>query len=173
MKKKLILSFCFMMLFIFIPNVYAEDLVGRNVIADDVYLRVGPSALTDKVFTTTIPTGTTLTIKEVATESPVDSTKCDSDTWYKVNYNNQDGYVCSNNANLVTVAGSSIASDYNVTGYGIYNAGSESYRVPILEKKSGTDSTGCTQSKILINNQIVCATYASLTDIKTATVLDT
>lgn len=106
MKKKLILSFCFMMLFIFIPNVYAEDLVGRNVIAHDVYLRVGPSALTDKVFTTAIPTGTVLTIKEVATESPVDSASCDSDTWYKVNYNNQDGYVCSGYAYLVAVAGS-------------------------------------------------------------------
>lgn len=165
MKKKLILSFCFMMLFIFIPNVYAEDLVGRNVIADDVFLRVGPSALTDKVFTATIPTGTVLTIKEVATESPVDSTKCDSDTWYKVNYNNQDGYVCSNNANLVA-----IASDYNVTGYGIYNG----ERVPIIQKKSGTDSTGCTEYKVLIdNNKIKCASYTSLTDIKTATVLDT
>lgn len=94
MNKKTILILCIFMI-IFIPNIVNAD-YDAYINGTDVSFRSGPGTNNNTIMTLNINTPVSLTDKTLYSGSGC------TEKWYKVNYNNQTGYICSRYVSFVS-----------------------------------------------------------------------
>lgn len=91
-KKRL---FIFLLLWITMPNmVFAKTITGV-VSGTGVYVRTGPGTNNDKIKMVSTGESFTMSTDELFKDESIGTNNCPNG-WYKVNVNEQDGYICSN-----------------------------------------------------------------------------